>query len=72
MVEGKIIEVLPDVYNQPLIAWEFYILRVQTLDDILGQNFLKEFYLRIDSRVSTQLSQYDSMIFSLKQVAIPN
>ena len=70
MVEGKVVEVLPDVYNQPLTAWKFHILRVQTVDDILGQNFPKEFYLRIEKGMSTELSQFDSLIFSLKQVGI--
>lgn len=70
MVEGKIIEVLPDVYTEPLSLREYRILRVQTLDDILNQNFPREFYLRIDKRMSTDLEQYDSLIFSLKQVGI--
>lgn len=70
MVEGKVAEVLPDTYTEALSQLECRILRVQTLDDILGQNFPREFYLRIDARMSTELGQYDSLIFSLKQVGI--
>ena len=38
MAEGKVTEVLPDVYTEALSQREYRILRVRTLDDILGQN----------------------------------
>lgn len=70
MAEGRVAEVLPDVYTEALSQREYRILRVRTMDDILGQNFPREFYLRIDAGMSTELGQYDSLIFSLKQVGI--
>lgn len=71
MVEARVLEVLPDVYTDALWpGWKYRVLRMQTLEAVVGHNFPKEFYLRLDSRISTDLGQFDSLIFSLTQAGI--
>lgn len=71
MVEARVLEVLPDVYHDArLPGWKYHVLRMQTLEAVVGQGFPREFYLRLDSKISTDLEQFDSLIFSLVQVGI--
>lgn len=69
-IEAKMVELLPDVYVDALTRGKYYILRMQTLEVLVGQNFPAEFYLRLPTRFSTELHRFDSLIFSLSQAGI--
>lgn len=70
MVEARMVELLPDIYTDALTKGKYYILRMKTLDAIVGQNFPQEFYLRLPTWFSTELDRFDSLIFSLSQTGI--
>ncbi len=72
VVQARVLEILPNLYQDPLTNQKYHILRMETLDVINGQNFPQEFYLRLDSYLSTELECFDSLILSLEQVGIEN
>jgi hypothetical protein len=72
VVEARVVEILPDVYDDALTGYPYRILRLETLDPIVGQKFPKEFYLRLSSWMSSELDRFDSLILSLEQVGIEN
>lgn len=78
-VFAKIVEVLPDTYSDPGINVYFqnsdtryHIVRLRVEQVITGKGIPKELYLCINANASTDLDEYDQMIFSISQQGYGN
>ncbi|MBR4864337.1 MAG: hypothetical protein IKU07_07165 [Oscillospiraceae bacterium] len=70
VVEAKITEILPDTYTVPkeiLGGNRWHILKMQTLDIVIGKNMPRAFYLMLPEHYSTELSAFDSFIIAMHQ-----
>ena len=75
VVKARAVEVYPDTYLQYVniggdqaFKREFRIIRMETLEVIHGQNIPKEFYYFIKPYVFVDLTVYDSLLISMKQI----
>lgn len=70
VVQARVTDILPDLYQDLLTNRKYHVLQLQTLDVINGHNIPESFYLRLDSYLSPELDRFDSLILSLQQVGI--
>lgn len=72
VVEARVVEILPDTYRDALNNGYYKILKLETLDAIVGKNIPQSFYLRLGAWMSSELDRFDSLILSLEQLGIEN
>ena len=72
VVEARVKQVLPGVYQDPLTKRSYHILKMETLDVVSVENMPQEFYLRLSDHVSTDLHIFTSLVLSIQQVGIEN
>lgn len=81
VVEGRILDISPDVYmDLPSYTpygyaarrlGEYYLLKVQVIDVVIGEGVPQEFYFQIPADCAhPELLEYDSFIFSLYQIGM--
>ena len=74
-VEARVLNVLPDTYQYPgdhSNATKYRILRMELLDAICAENMPSEFYYLLPADISTDLSQFDSLILTIAQIGCEN
>ncbi len=72
VVSARVIEVLPDVYQEPGQPENYHILRLQINDVIVGKNLPKEVYYLLSADLSPDLTEYTDIVFSLEQLSCEN
>ena len=72
VVEARVAEILPDEYTDALSRYPYRILRMETLEAVSGRNSPREFYLRLPWWMSPELDRFDTLLLSIKQVALEN
>ena len=72
VVEARVAEILPDEYTDALSRYPYRILRMETLEAVSGRNIPREFYLRLPWWMSPELDRFDTLLLSIKQVALEN
>lgn len=71
-VHVKIKEILPDVYCKTNGLEAYWVLHLQVLDTIVGENIPKEIYYLLPGYLSPALEEYDSFIMTVEQVGLEN
>lgn len=72
-VQARVVEVLPDIYALPektLNRESYRILRMELMDTITGSGVPQEFYYLLGESYDPNLTHFDSLIISMRQMGI--
>lgn len=72
VIQGTVIEVMPDDYYMPSSSTRYLIARVSVEESICGNGLPQEILIRFPYYASDIFDGYDTFIFSLKQVGVEN
>lgn len=72
ILEAKVVEILPDIYRDPIGRVQYHLLILETVDVIRGENIPEKFFMRLPAYMSPELDHFDSLIVSLHQLGIEN
>ena len=71
-VEAKVLQILPDIYWDPMNNASYHIILMETLEGVLGKDLPQTFYFRLPTHMSAELDGFDSLLLSMSQVGIEN
>lgn len=72
VIQGNVIEVLPDYYYRPDSSTRYLVARVSVEESIRGNGLPQEILVRFPYYTADIFDGYDTFIFSLQQVGVEN
>ena len=72
VIEAEVVEVLPDSYTDVSSGIQFHVAKLKVVDQIRGEGFPAEIFLRYPFYNTTIFEGYERFILSLDQIGIEN